>query len=113
MEGRNTMAKGRPGKHFLIYLVGLLLIAGQFGFLLTENAYGQTDGAGAKASGETILAFTSDVHNKTDDVSADRVASWIDEVQSEYGKIDAMGFCGDMMQVSKEIEEGMKKHHLL
>ncbi|MBQ2678395.1 MAG: Ig-like domain-containing protein [Firmicutes bacterium] len=77
-------------------MVGLFFVAGQFVFLAPDEAYGQSNGSGTKAAGDTILAFTSDVHNRTNDVSADRLASWIDEIQGEYGAIDAMGFCGDM-----------------
>ena len=90
------MARSKRGKHFLIYLIGLLLIAGQLTLLPPDYAFGETDAQSARSSGDTILAFTSDVHNNNDDISADRLARWIGRVQSKYGKIDAMGFCGDM-----------------
>ena len=45
---------------------------------------------------DTVLAFTSDVHNGSGNESADRLGGWIDGVKTNYGKIDAMGFCGDM-----------------
>ena len=45
---------------------------------------------------QTVLAFTSDVHNKSTNESAGRLASWIDMVIGQYGKLDFMGFCGDM-----------------
>ena len=90
------MAKSKPGKRLLIYLIGLFLIAGQLTLLPPDYAFGETDSQSASASGDTILAFTSDVHNNNDDVSADRLARWIGRIQSKYGKIDAMGFCGDM-----------------
>ena len=80
-------------KRFLGILAGLILIAGQL-FAPAGAAYAQPDGA--KASGTTVLAFSSDVHNKNDDLSADRLASWIDTVEDLYGKIDAMGFGGDL-----------------
>ena len=80
----------------MIYLIGLFLIAGQLTLLPPDYAFGETDSQSASASGDTILAFTSDVHNNNDDVSADRLARWIGRIQSKYGKIDAMGFCGDM-----------------
>ncbi|MBQ3405524.1 MAG: metallophosphoesterase [Oscillospiraceae bacterium] len=46
----------------------------------------------------TVLAFTSDVHNLSNNVSADRLGKWIDMVKAKYGKLDAMGFCGDLAQ---------------
>ncbi|MCR5795734.1 MAG: Ig-like domain-containing protein [Solobacterium sp.] len=54
---------------------------------------------------DTVLAFTSDVHNKQDNTSAERLSSWIDMVVGKYGKIDHMGFCGDMAQASAPEEE--------
>ena len=83
-------------KRFLAFLAGLILIAGQFVFAPADSAYGEKGGAGSRSSGTTVLAFSSDVHNKNDDVSAERLAAWIDTVQGEYGKIDAMGFGGDL-----------------
>ncbi|MBR0152231.1 MAG: Ig-like domain-containing protein, partial [Lachnospiraceae bacterium] len=48
------------------------------------------------AGSSTILAFTSDVHNKSDNQSANRLKGWIDEVRDQTGHIDYMGFCGDL-----------------
>ncbi|MBR2667093.1 MAG: hypothetical protein IKD96_02910, partial [Oscillospiraceae bacterium] len=44
----------------------------------------------------TVLAFTSDAHNMSNNTSANRLGTWIDEIVAEYGHLDAMGFCGDM-----------------
>ena len=86
----------------MIYLIGLFLIAGQLTLLPPDYAFGETDSQSASASGDTILAFTSDVHNNNDDVSADRLARWIGRIQSKYGKIDAMGFCGGYPDEEKD-----------
>lgn len=51
-----------------------------------------------KASRDTYLAFTSDVHNQSNNIAADRLGLWIDAVQNIYGSIDYMGFCGDMAE---------------
>ena len=83
-------------KRFCVLLVGLFLMAGQFVFLAPNQVWGQTDDSGSKATGDTILTFSSDVHNETNDISANRLAAWIDAVQGKYGKIDAMGFGGDL-----------------
>ena len=47
--------------------------------------------------GETVatLAFSSDVHNMTNNISAERLRAWIDNVEGEYGDFDVMSFCGD------------------
>ena len=47
--------------------------------------------------GETVatLAFSSDVHNMTNNISAERLGAWIDNVEGEYGDFDVMSFCGD------------------
>ena len=43
-----------------------------------------------------VLAFTSDVHNTATNASAERLGNWIDNVIGMYGRIDFMGFCGDL-----------------
>ena len=43
-----------------------------------------------------VLAFTSDVHNTATNASAARLGNWIDTVIDMYGRIDFMGFCGDL-----------------
>ena len=45
---------------------------------------------------KTVLTFTSDIHNQSDNVAANRLDQWLDFVISKYGGIDVMGFCGDM-----------------
>ena len=45
---------------------------------------------------DTVLAFTSDVHNKEETGAVSRLVSWIDKVEEMYGGIDEMSFCGDM-----------------
>jgi len=51
----------------------------------------------AKSVG-TVLAFTSDIHNSSDNTAANRLKTWISKIQgmSQYGGIDVYGFCGDM-----------------
>ena len=52
---------------------------------------GERKGAG------TVLAFTSDTHNTSGNASANRLGSWLDNLQSTYGKkVDVMSFGGDM-----------------
>ena len=45
---------------------------------------------------KTVLAFTSDVHNKVTNESAERLDSWINNVENIHGKIDVFAFGGDM-----------------
>ena len=53
---------------------------------------------GKTADGKTMLAFTSDVHNKSGNESRDRLDGWIDNMCAKYGdaqntaEIDYMGF---------------------
>lgn len=56
----------------------------------------QVIGEAKTLSGDTILAFSSDVHNGTDNKSANRLAGIIDTINQKAGQIDHMGFCGDM-----------------
>ena len=53
-----------------------------------------------KPEGTSVLTFTSDTHNKSGNVAAQRLGEWIDMVQSKHGKIDAMAFGGDMGDAS-------------
>ena len=48
----------------------------------------------------TVLAFSSDVHNKSGNVAANRLGTWIDMVKSKHGGIDVMAFGGDMANAS-------------
>ncbi|MBR4744161.1 MAG: metallophosphoesterase, partial [Oscillospiraceae bacterium] len=45
---------------------------------------------------KTVLTFTSDIHNQSNNTAANRLDTWLDHVIDQYGGVDAMGFCGDM-----------------
>jgi hypothetical protein len=46
---------------------------------------------------KTVLAFTSDTHNKSDNTAANRLGTWIDTVEGKVNDvIDVMAFGGDM-----------------
>lgn len=56
-----------------------------------------TGGGGEVSTNGTYLAFTSDVHNDSDNSSADRLNNWINNVVSKIGsKLTDFGFCGDL-----------------
>ena len=56
---------------------------------------------GAKAGeGLTVLAFSSDVHNKDSNESANRLNTWLTKMESLYGSIELMAFGGDMANAS-------------
>ena len=75
------------------YLLALVLVLSLFsGLSLTTLA--------ADGDVKTVLAFSSDVHNKSNNTSADRLGTWIDLVKSSYGKLDAMAFGGDLGDAS-------------
>ena len=48
----------------------------------------------------TVLAFTSDTHNKSGNQAANRLGTWLDAMADIYGGIDAMAFGGDMADAS-------------
>ena len=48
----------------------------------------------------TVLAFTSDTHNKSGNVAAGRLDTWITKVESIHGPIDVFAFGGDMANAS-------------
>lgn len=50
---------------------------------------------GAPSSG-TVLAFTSDIHNTSNNTAANRLDTWLDKIAGIYGGINVMSFCGDM-----------------
>ena len=59
--------------------------------------------SGTKANGTSVLAFTSDTHNKginSSNNSAARLGTWLDKMTQMYGSIDAMAFGGDMANAS-------------
>lgn len=78
------------------YLLTLIMILGLLGGIkMPVNA--------SSSSGDTILAFTSDAHNEPTNEAGERLGNWIDKVNSYVsGKIDFMGFCGDMGRSSTE-----------
>jgi uncharacterized protein YjdB len=96
----------RIRKRILAYAIGLALIISQFAIIPQGVAYGLSEDqepnggssieAAAAADGSTVLAFTSDVHNKSENESAIRLNGWIDKVEEVYGPIEVMSFCGDM-----------------
>ena len=47
-------------------------------------------------AGTTVLAFSSDVHNTSDNTAANRISTMIDIITRENGTIDVFGFWGDM-----------------
>ena len=62
-----------------------------------RSADNQTRAPPEEGSGLTVLAFSSDVHNKTDHKAATRLGNWIDNIHSIYNQqIEVMGFCGDL-----------------
>ena len=53
------------------------------------------------STGEVYLAFTSDVHNKSDNTSANRLNTWLNNVSNKIGDVfEVMGFSGDMADAS-------------
>ena len=82
-------------KRIITFIVILVLTISQSGYLSLVEVYGATsDPVHTKVV--SVLAFTSDVHCKRKNVSARRLGTWIDKTKRKYGRIDAMGFCGDM-----------------
>ena len=56
---------------------------------------------GAADDGLTVLAFTSDTHNKEGNAAANRLGTWLDIIAGKYGSnVDAMAFGGDMASAS-------------
>ena len=98
----------RSKQLFVAFLCALLMIT-QLGIVSPVAAYAaETEGnenqsaeiKATKAAGDTVLTFTSDTHNNSADAAANRMNGWLDYVQSKYGTVDAMGFCGDMGHMS-------------
>ena len=50
----------------------------------------------AAGDGKSVLAFTSDIHNSSGNVSANRLGTWLDAMKNRYGHIDALASGGDM-----------------
>ena len=82
-------------KRIITLLLVFTLTISQAGYLSLVEVYGAaSDPVHTKVV--SVLAFTSDVHCKRKNVSARRLGTWIDKTKRKYGRIDAMGFCGDM-----------------
>ena len=77
-------------KAFLVAALAVLMILCSQAFTTTAHAAGD----------RTVLAFTSDAHNDSNNNSGKRTGTFIDSVVAEFGKLDAMGFCGDMGSAS-------------
>ena len=61
-----------------------------------EHVHAEANAVATKADGATVLAFTSDTHNMSDNTAANRLGSWLDKIAGKYGGIDVMAFGGDM-----------------
>ena len=59
------------------------------------EAAAAAEGTKAAKTG-TVLAFTSDIHNSSDNTAKNRMDGWIDAVVNNYGGIDLFSFGGDM-----------------
>ena len=93
-------------------LLAILLTLAMVLSLLPHNAVHAADGseeaphaaAAVEATRaektQTVLTFTSDIHNQSNNTAANRLDAWLDDVTAEYGGIDVMSFCGDMGQAS-------------
>ena len=89
------MKKVSPqSKRIWFVLIGILAMVIQLNILMPAEAYASN--VTSTTSNNTVLAFTADVHNNTDNIAAIRLSKWIDSVIKKHGKIDAMGFCGDI-----------------
>ena len=102
----------KKGKRLFSLLIGLLMIANLFGVAAPTEVYADTHDhsivednvlldqeplrATKAADDLTVLAFSSDVHNTSDNQAANRIGTVTDIILNEYGKIDAFGMCGDM-----------------
>ena len=86
----------------LILMLLFSMLPGTAAFAQTADgnpAEQQAEGDGATLRAvktKTVLTFTSDIHNQSDNIAANRLDKWLDFVIDKYGGIDAMGFCGDM-----------------
>ena len=68
---------------------------------ITESAVEGAAKGEAGSSSLTVLAFTSDTHNKDGNAAANRLGIWLDKVAEIYGKkVDVMAFGGDMANAS-------------
>ena len=93
-------------------LLALLLTFAMVLSLIPQAAVHAADGNSevpqAEASAEgtravktgTVLAFTSDTHNQSNNTAANRLGTWLDTMADIYGGVDAMAFGGDMADAS-------------
>jgi len=51
---------------------------------------------GLPTNGLSVLAFTSDIHNSSNNTAANRLNGWLTNVAEKHTGINAMCFCGDM-----------------
>ena len=51
---------------------------------------------GLPTNGKSVLAFTSDIHNSSNNTAANRLDGWLTNVAEKHTGINAMCFCGDM-----------------
>lgn len=92
----NIMVPVHNRKGMLTYILYLIIFVSAIGLSLNMRA------VAAEHTAFSVLAFTSDVHNNgSNNISRDRLNNLIDEIRSNssFGKIDYMGFCGDMAYV--------------
>ena len=80
-------------KRRLIMLLAVLML---FVSLPVLHAEATDNGASGGGNDRTVLAFTSDIHNTSDNIAAMRLDRWLDKIEDKYGRIDVMSFCGDM-----------------
>ena len=74
----------------------LLAVLMLFVSLPVLHAEATDNGASGGGNDRTVLAFTSDIHNTSDNIAAMRLDRWLDKIEDKYGRIDVMSFCGDM-----------------
>ena len=86
---------------FLMILISILVLAIHLN-ILTPALVHAAEPVTPVGEDVTVLAFTSDVHNSSDNTAANRQSAWIDKLIDKYGRIDAMGFCGDMGSASAD-----------
>ena len=66
----------------------------------TETGKEEEPSLRAASGTTTVLTFTSDIHNQSNNTAANRLDGWLDFVKETYGGVDVMSFCGDMGSAS-------------
>ena len=95
-------------KRYLAILLTFAMVLSLLPHNAVHAADGSEDAPQAAAAAEatraektqTVLTFTSDIHNQSNNTAANRLDAWLDDVTAEYGGIDVMSFCGDMGSAS-------------